>query len=39
MLIHERRYLDTLHDMLKEARRASVAVAFWGEGSESVFKH
>lgn len=38
MLIHERRYLETLHDMLREAREASVAVAFWGEGSESVFK-
>ena len=38
MLIHDKPYLDTLRDMLKEAQMASVAVAFWGQGSEWLFK-
>ncbi len=38
MLLHGHKYLDTVHALLKEARQANLAVAFWGQGSEMVFR-
>ena len=38
MLIHDHQYLQKLRTLLKDAQEASVAVAFWGEGSESLFE-
>ena len=38
MLIHDNQYLETLRNLLNEADEVSMAVAFWGEGSESIFK-
>lgn len=37
MLVHDNQYLETLCDLLKEAKEASMAVAFWGEDSETIF--
>lgn len=38
MLIHGKQYLSTLREQIGEATVASIAVAFWGRGAESVFK-
>lgn len=38
MLIHGKQYLSILREQIGEAIVASIAVAFWGRGAESVFK-
>ena len=38
MLLHDKSYLSAIHELLEKADSACVAVAFWGEGSESIFK-
>lgn len=38
MLLHDKSYLSAIHELLGKADSACVAVAFWGEGSESIFK-
>lgn len=38
MLIHDNQYLETLRNLLNEADEVSMAVAFWGAGSESIFE-
>jgi hypothetical protein len=37
MLIHGDRYFQELRRMLAEAKQASLAVAFWGDGAERLF--
>lgn len=38
MLVHDNQYLENLQGLINDAQNVSMAVAFWGAGSESIFK-